>query len=158
MIPRYLTTNCDSAQVDSPISKALLGSVEKPEKKTMSRAKRRPLMCLLILANLIVFNAAYGLYAAEEGTPIWKVVLRDNVVCTVWQMCPVSGLNNSKGVVTGILCNDNNPTVLIDNELVHEGEFIHGVEVVRVEPRQVHFRKNDVEWTQQVGGNPHRMW
>ena len=51
-------------------------------------------------------------------------------------------------VLTGILYSDHNPAAVVDTQIVHEGEMIKGVKVVKIYPDKVVFRKDGQTWTQ----------
>ncbi|MHC4636216.1 MAG: hypothetical protein ACYTBV_01785 [Planctomycetota bacterium] len=61
--------------------------------------------------------------------------------------------NNAQAVtehmaLTGILYSDHNPAAVVDTQIVHEGEMIKGVKVVKIYPDKVMFEKNGQTWTQ----------
>ena len=62
------------------------------------------------------------------------------------------------GVVSGILYSDDNPSALIGRELVHEGDSIDSVEVVRIGRSVVEFEKDGHRWSQAVGEEASRRW
>ena len=62
------------------------------------------------------------------------------------------------GVVSGILYSDDNPAALIGRLLVHEGESIDSVEVVRIGRSFVEFEKAGRRWRQVVGEEASRQW
>jgi len=41
--------------------------------------------------------------------------------------------------------------VVIDGQILHEGETIHGVKVVRIHEDKVELAKDDERWRQKVG-------
>lgn len=62
------------------------------------------------------------------------------------------------GLITGILCVEEKPSAVIDGEVVHEGETIHGVKVVKIYRDKVEFEKNSKRWTQQPREEPSSAW
>jgi hypothetical protein len=62
------------------------------------------------------------------------------------------------GVISGILYSDDNPSALIGRELVHEGDSIDSVEVVRIGRSFVEFEKDGRRWSQGVGEEASRRW
>ncbi len=54
------------------------------------------------------------------------------------------------GVVTAILYCDDDPTVLIEDEVLHEGETIHDVKIVDISRDKVKFEKFEEQWEQKV--------
>jgi len=61
-------------------------------------------------------------------------------------------------VVSGILYSDDNPSALIGRALVHEGDSIDSVDVVRIGQSFVEFEKAGRRWSQAVGEEASRHW
>ena len=62
-----------------------------------------------------------------------------------------------QGVVTGVLYSDK-PAAVIDHKIVHEGNVIHGVKVVKIHKDKVEFEKHRKRWTQRVDEQPNSAW
>jgi hypothetical protein len=60
--------------------------------------------------------------------------------------------------VTGILYSEDNPTALIGHQIVHEGDAVDGVSVIKVHKDKVEFANNGRRWTQAVGETPKTYW
>jgi hypothetical protein len=60
--------------------------------------------------------------------------------------------------VTGILYSEDNPTALIGHQVVHEGDAVDGVSVIKVHKDKVEFANNGRRWTQAVGETPKTYW
>jgi hypothetical protein len=60
--------------------------------------------------------------------------------------------------VNGILYSEDNPTALIGHQIVHEGDDVDGVSVIKVHKDKVEFAKNGRKWTQAVGETPKTYW
>ncbi|MCJ7728390.1 MAG: hypothetical protein MUO27_00670 [Sedimentisphaerales bacterium] len=54
------------------------------------------------------------------------------------------------GVVTAILYSDDTPTVLIEDQMLHEGDTIHEVKVMDISTDKVQFDKQGEKWEQKV--------
>jgi hypothetical protein len=54
------------------------------------------------------------------------------------------------GVVAGILYSSDKPAALIDGKIVHEGDAIQGVTVVKIHKDRVEFAKKSRKWEQKV--------
>ena len=54
------------------------------------------------------------------------------------------------GVVTAILYCDDEPTVLIEDQVLHEGDAIHDVKIVNITAEMVQFDKQGEKWEQKV--------
>ncbi len=55
-----------------------------------------------------------------------------------------------KLIVKGILYSEDNPSAVIGNSIVHEGETIWGVSVIKISKDSVEFEMNGKRWTQKV--------
>jgi hypothetical protein len=54
------------------------------------------------------------------------------------------------GVITAILYCDDTPTVLIEDQMLHEGDIIHDVKVLDIKADKVQFDKQGELWEQKV--------
>jgi hypothetical protein len=54
------------------------------------------------------------------------------------------------GVVTAILFCEDEPTVLIEDQILHEGDMIHEVKILGIESEKVRFGKQGDKWEQKV--------
>ena len=146
-----------------PKTEVIKANMSSAQTETASvKRRRRHLFCLLLLANIIVLNAIYSLWAAEEDTPVWEAITTKNVISRLWteEKCPLiyKSYTNKYGVVVGIICNAENPTALINNEIVHEGDTINGVRVIKISRDKIQFEKNSSVWTQKVLEKPNPAW
>ncbi|MHC4476235.1 MAG: hypothetical protein ACYTEL_11355 [Planctomycetota bacterium] len=64
---------------------------------------------------------------------------------------------STRGVVSGVLYSDD-PSALIDTQILKAGDAIHGVTIVKILEDRVEFEKNGRRWTQQVGEIPAPEW
>jgi len=55
-----------------------------------------------------------------------------------------------KLIVKGILYSEGNPSAVIGNSIVHEGETIRGVSIIKISIDSVEFEMNGKRWTQKV--------
>jgi len=67
---------------------------------------------------------------------------------------PVVARVTPRGVVQGIVYSTDRPGVLIDGQILHEGDAVNGVLIVKIYPDQVGFGKDNQTWMQKVGQNP----
>ncbi len=154
MALKYLTQNVGSTKEE-----VIIPQIPPSRTQTTSiKTRRRNLLCLLPLLNIIVWNAAYGLFTAEKDTPILKTITSDNLIYKLWTRSPFISSSSRKGMVIGILFNEANPAALIDNELVHEGATLGRVKVVKISSKKIQFEKNGKMWTQGVREKPNAVW
>ena len=52
--------------------------------------------------------------------------------------------------VRGIVYSEDNPSAVVSNEIVHEGDEIAGATVVKIHKDRVEFEMNGKTWTQKV--------
>ncbi len=62
------------------------------------------------------------------------------------------------GLVTGILYNDENASVIIDTQILKAGNTIHGVKIIKILRNKVEFEKNGQRWMQKTGETPGPEW
>ena len=56
-----------------------------------------------------------------------------------------------RGLLASILYGDKNSSVVIDGVILHEGDMIHGVKVVRIHEDTVELEKEGEKWQQKLG-------
>jgi hypothetical protein len=61
------------------------------------------------------------------------------------------------GVILAIAYSDKS-SVLIGAELLHEGDTLRGVKIVKINEGTVEFEKNGKRWTQEAGETPNISW
>ena len=66
--------------------------------------------------------------------------------------------NNQKGVVKGILYTEIDSTVMVDNQVLNEGDTVYGTKVVKIYPQKVEFEKNGECWSQRICEHPNPAW
>ena len=64
----------------------------------------------------------------------------------------------TRGVVTGVLYSMYKPSAIVDHKIVHEGDTIHGVTVVKIYKDKVKFSKKGKYWEQEVRQTPEAYW
>ena len=147
MVLRYLASDAGLTKNET--------TADKTETEPKKTKKRRGLICLLLLAYLIVANTGYNFWVAEENTPIWKI-LTANVIYDLWTAR--KNTITEAGSVIGILYSTENPSALINREVVYEGDTTNGVKVVKIHRTKVEFEKDGRKWTQKVLANPNHAW
>ena len=65
---------------------------------------------------------------------------------------------SQKGVVKGILYTGIDSSVMVDNQVLKEGDTIYGTEIKKIYPKKVEFRKNGKCWYQRICENPDPAW
>jgi hypothetical protein len=62
------------------------------------------------------------------------------------------------GLVTGIVYSEDEPTAVVDRKIVHEGDVIYGITVVKIYQDSVKFSKKSKSWEQKVQQAPESYW
>ncbi|MBN2183182.1 MAG: hypothetical protein JW715_14820 [Sedimentisphaerales bacterium] len=70
----------------------------------------------------------------------------------------VNETRSSKGMVKGILYTGIDSSVMIDNQVLKEGDTIYGTKVVKIYPKKVEFEKDGKRWTQRICEYPNPAW
>jgi hypothetical protein len=89
-------------------------------------------------------------YALTTGLAQLEKKLKDNVL----QPKPEA----THGMVTGIIYSSDRPAAVIDRKILHEGDTIDGVKVVKIYRDRVVFGKKGRGWDQRVGEKPGASW
>ena len=89
-------------------------------------------------------------YALTVGLPELERKLKENVLA--------AKPKPTHGVITGIVYAEENPSAIIDGQIVHEGDTIHNVTVVKIHRDKIEFEKNDKKWKQKVQETPKAFW
>lgn len=63
-----------------------------------------------------------------------------------------------KGIVKGIVYTGIDSSVIIDNQILEEGDTIYGTTIEKIYPKKVTFLKNGKSWSQRVCENPNPAW
>lgn len=81
------------------------------------------------------------------------------IAATIGALTYISRDNsNQKGVVKGILYTGINSSVMIDNQVLEEGDTIYGVRIEKIYQKQVEFTKNEKRWSQRICEQPDPAW
>ena len=64
----------------------------------------------------------------------------------------------TRGKLVAILFSPQNPSVVIDDNILHTGDSLHGVKVIEIYPDSVEFEKNEKTWTQKLYQKPPAQW
>lgn len=102
--------------------------------------KKNTLSCMLFATAVILAMMGYHLWTGTEQTPAAKPV-------TV-----------KLGLVTGIFYTEDNPSAVVGGKIVHEGDAMKNVKVVKIHTSKVEFEKNGTKWSQRVQGKPSPKW
>lgn len=95
--------------------------------------------------------------AAASSTIDWKIpdlyptTLRDPMQFKKEVVTPTTNPDKTEEIaVKGILYSEENPSVIIGIEILHEGDIVSGATIVKINEDSVEFEMNGKEWTQKV--------
>lgn len=95
--------------------------------------------------------------AAASSTIDWKIpdlyptTLRDPMQFKKEVVTPTNNPDKTEEItVKGILYSQENPSVIIGIEILHEGDIVSGATIVKINKDSVEFEMNGKEWTQKV--------
>lgn len=94
------------------------------QEERASRPNKKVKCLLLLAANLAIWIVVYNIWAGEAQIPLWGF------------------LTTNRGMVTGIMYNQENPCAIVYGEVVHEGDTIRGYKVVEIRREEVEFEKD----------------
>jgi len=104
-----------------------------------------------------VEDTAPGVVTAGANTKIdWEIpapyptTLRDPMRLVPAATAQTETRKTIKLIIKGILYTEDNPSAVIGNQIVHEGETIRGVSVIKISKDSVEFEMNGKRWTQKV--------
>lgn len=63
-----------------------------------------------------------------------------------------------KGVVSATAYVEKNWLAMIGDKVVHEGDTIGNIKILKINAKQVQFKKNSRTWTQKLGENQQALW
>jgi outer membrane biosynthesis protein TonB len=102
-------------------------------------------------------DTAPGVVTAGAYTKIdWEIpapyptTLRDPMRLVPVEIPQAEISKTLKLIVKGILYSEDNPSAVIGNQIVHEGETIRGVSVIKISQDSVEFEMNGKRWTQKI--------
>lgn len=86
------------------------------------------------LAVVIVAGVAYRFWPKAEG---------------LWQKVSAAVVSNEVSL-TGILYTQDNPLAIVDGKIVHEGDTIGGVRILKIHKDDVEFERSGRQWSQRM--------
>jgi hypothetical protein len=124
----------------------------------MTAEKKSTLSWLSAVVAVVVVMAGYYLYTdgkttAAHGTEGKAATARGTKGKTV-----AARKLSPYGVITGIIYAEEKSSVTINGKVIHEGETIDGVKVVKIYRDKVEFEENENRWTQRVRQQPNHAW
>jgi hypothetical protein len=128
MVLKYMMVNTGLAEDEAarPAAPAVeqAASASGPSKKVK--------FLLLLVVNVVVWIVVYNIWAGEAQIPLWEF------------------LTTNRGMVTGIMYNQENPCAIVQGEVVHEGDTVRGYKVVKIRREEVEFEKDGEIFTKRV--------
>jgi hypothetical protein len=98
---------------------------------------------LLAVANIVALVLAGRSILDWKGAAIAEAV--------GWKSESVSKILPGKGVISGILHNGENPAIIIDGRVLHEGDTFGDYKIVKIHPDRVDIETHGQNITKSVG-------
>jgi type II secretory pathway component PulC len=134
--------------IDNPSQKISHRSQESPAGLSAVNADRK-------LAGNSIIAGEYAIDSKPEIAPVGKVT----GVAGIEPSLPSDETDETPELmVTGIIYGENNPSAVIGDRLVHEGDTVSGATVVKINREGVEFEKEGVRWIQAVKQTPAPHW
>lgn len=75
---------------------------------------------------------------------------------TLREVSPIQ--QQSKGIVNATAYVKDNWLAMVDDKIVHEGDTINNIKIVKIDAKKVQFKKNSQTWTQSLGEDQEVFW
>jgi hypothetical protein len=128
MVLKYMMVNTGLAEDEaaSPAEPAV------QQATGLSGPSKKVKFLLLLVVNIVVWIMVYNIWAGEGRIPVWEF------------------LTANRGMVTGIMYNQENPCAIVCGEVVQEGDTVEGYRVVEIRSEEVEFEKDGEIFTKRV--------
>ena len=147
--------NQESSSVEADVSEP--ERAYEPAGET-EKKRNKVVFGLLCVAILLALNTVYNIAVAKKGTPFLQTIIKTPFFDFAGAGKDDSLLRQeairSVGVIKAILHTDNNPTALVGDSLVHQGQVISGAKVIKIHRDKVEFEKDGFSWTQNIMEEP----
>ncbi|MBN2269019.1 MAG: hypothetical protein JXN61_00295 [Sedimentisphaerales bacterium] len=120
---------------------------------TRSSFKRRLIRALLLVAVLASVATIGYLAISLRGDYGLKGVLN-----RLLSFVAPDGDGASTGQVTGIIYSDDKSSAVIGNSLVHEGDMLYDVRIIKIHHERVEFERDGQIWSQRLREHPAKYW
>jgi hypothetical protein len=132
-------------------------------------AKKYPLLQVKEQVDTLQKMINEGVITSEAGNEaMWRLVIPER---THEALFPKSNQPENKqqeigqsvhhivsGTVTGIIYSEETPLAVIDGKVLHEGQSIRGVKIIKINHDSVEFEHGDNRWSQKVNETPLPQW
>ena len=105
--------------------------------------KNNTLSCLLFATTIILAMMGYHLWTEGQRAPA---------------AAATEPIKAKEGVVKGIFYTEDNPSAVLGGRIVHEGDMVGGVKVLKIQTNKIEFEKNGSRWSQEVQEKPSPKW
>jgi len=112
-------------------------------------------------AKLAEANAEIATLQTRIGELTGQLTSRSKIERQLRRNIPVEAGRKpspATGLVTAILYTIGGSSVVIDDEILYEGDTIHGVSIVKINQDTVEFAKGNHRWSQRINQSPPRVW
>jgi len=102
-----------------------------------------------IASMVLVLTVVYNLYSQKQQA------LCQGTTCTQKKQEP---RKPDYGCVMGIMYSQDNPSAVVDTNIVHQGDIIYNVKIKKITKDFVEFESNGRKWVQKVQQEPNLNW
>jgi len=125
-------------------------SISQWKRTGLKRISIRVLLLVVVLASAVVMGEfALHRFGGSALKGLWNDLL---------SFAAVTGKGATRGQVTGIIHSNDKPSAVIDGSLVHEGDILCGVRIVKISFEKVEFERDGQIWSQSLRETPAKYW
>ncbi len=134
MVLKYLTADSmyQTSEIAPPKVKVVAPKLDEPPQK-----KKRKVL-LLLVGNILVWALAGFFYTCYTGPGEWKMPHF------------LDPLTTNRGIVTGIIYNEENPSAIICGQVAKEGDTVEDYKVLKIGKHEVVLEKGGRKLTKQL--------
>jgi hypothetical protein len=114
----------------------------------------------MVAVQLIIIVALSVTFASVVKEPGNVMTVMTNIrrlgrtfLCSFHSITPVTRKPMYR-LVSGILYSENEPSAVVGSQIVHEGDTLDGINVVKIYKDKVEFEKDGKRWTQSIESKP----
>ena len=136
MVLRYIVSDTDLVKYG--VAQLRRGAVQQTKEavqpnKNISSRKKRVRFWLLFVVNVVLWVGVYIYWTTDKESAVWKF------------------LTTNRGMVAGIVYfNQENPSAIICDKIVHEGDMVDGYKVIKIHRDRVELEKNGESLTKRL--------
>lgn len=119
----------------------------------LTRAFKQPASCSATVQNPISVKSANANTPGDAVKSVWQMpdVYPANLRDPMQAVSAPTGADSAGDIVVkGIMYSHDRPSVVINDKIMHQGDKIAGVTILKINKKNVEFEMNSKTWTQEV--------